>query len=337
MHDTLDYFQHDPIHRSYHHDSLTFGLLYAFTENFVLPLSHDEVVHGKGSLLSKMPGDRWQQLANLRALYAYMWAHPGQEAAVHGRRDRPGAGVERTSASLDWHLLEHAGHAGVQRLVARPEPALPGRAGALGARLRAVGLPLARGGRRRPRTCSPSRASSADGSRVLVCVCNFADAHRDRATGSAFPRGGALARDPEHGLEPLRRLERRPERGRSPPTSCRGTASRSPPSSRCRRSSVRLARPGGPISVWPGSPFPLGATWHGEGTNFSLFSEHAEGVELCLFDEDGLERRHELTQRTGHDWHGYLPGRRPGPALRLPRPRPLRARCTVTGSTRRSC
>jgi isoamylase len=73
-----------------------------------------------------------------------------------------------------------------------------------------------------------------------------------------------------------------------------------------------LARPGGPISVWPGRPFPLGATWHGEGTSFSLFSEHAERVELCLFGEDGLELRHDLTQRTGHDWHGYLPGVGPG-------------------------
>src|SRR5262249_36811215 len=76
MHDTLSYFRRDPIHRRFHHHELTFGLVYAFSERFVLPLSHDEVVHGKGSLLSKMPGDRWQQLANLRALYAWMWAHP---------------------------------------------------------------------------------------------------------------------------------------------------------------------------------------------------------------------------------------------------------------------
>ncbi|MGH9072182.1 MAG: 1,4-alpha-glucan branching protein GlgB, partial [Acidimicrobiales bacterium] len=84
MHDTLDYFRHDPVHRRYHHGELTFGLLYAWSENFVLPLSHDEVVHGKGSLLAKMPGDRWQQLANLRALYAWMWAHPGKQLLFMG-------------------------------------------------------------------------------------------------------------------------------------------------------------------------------------------------------------------------------------------------------------
>jgi 1,4-alpha-glucan branching enzyme len=129
MHDTLDYFHHDPIHRSYHHDRLTFGLLYAFTENFILPLSHDEVVHGKGSLLSKMPGDRWQQLANLRALYAYMWAHPGKKLLFMGGEL---AQEQEWSAdrSLDWHLLEDPAHAGIQRLVRdlnrlyREEPAL---------------------------------------------------------------------------------------------------------------------------------------------------------------------------------------------------------------------
>ena len=94
MHDTLEYFALDPIHRRYHHDELTFSLVYAFTEQFVLPLSHDEVVHGKGSLLSRMPGDDWQKHANLRALYGYMWAHPGKKLLFMGARARPGAGVE---------------------------------------------------------------------------------------------------------------------------------------------------------------------------------------------------------------------------------------------------
>jgi 1,4-alpha-glucan branching enzyme len=116
MHDTLEYFSKDPIHRRFHHHQLTFGLIYAFSENFVLPLSHDEVVHGKGSLLGKMPGDRWQQLANLRALYAWMWAHPGKQLVFMGQelaQDREWS----EQRSLDWHLLGDSGHRGVQDLV----------------------------------------------------------------------------------------------------------------------------------------------------------------------------------------------------------------------------
>ena len=116
MHDTLEYFTNDPIHRRYHHDELTFSLVYAFTEQFVLPLSHDEVVHGKGSLLSKMPGDNWQQHANLRALYAYMWAHPGKKLLFMGGEiaQEQEWGHER---SIDWHLTERPRHGGTQRLV----------------------------------------------------------------------------------------------------------------------------------------------------------------------------------------------------------------------------
>jgi 1,4-alpha-glucan branching enzyme len=116
MHDTLAYFEHEPIHRRWHHHELTFSLVYAFTENFILPLSHDEVVHGKGSMLSKMPGDRWQQLANLRALYAFMWAHPGKKLLFMGNEiaQEQEWSEER---SLDWHLLENPAHSGVQSLV----------------------------------------------------------------------------------------------------------------------------------------------------------------------------------------------------------------------------
>jgi 1,4-alpha-glucan branching enzyme len=129
MHDTLAYFQQDPIYRRYHHHELTFSLMYAFSENFILPLSHDEVVHGKGSLLNKMPGDRWQKLANLRCLYAYMWAHPGKKLLFMGGEiaQEQEWSHER---SLDWHLLEQPEHAGIQSLVRdlnrlyRNEPAL---------------------------------------------------------------------------------------------------------------------------------------------------------------------------------------------------------------------
>jgi 1,4-alpha-glucan branching enzyme len=116
MHDTLDYFQHEPVHRMHHHNQLSFGLIYAFTENFILPLSHDEVVHGKGSLFQKMPGDRWQKFANLRALYAHMWAHPGKKLLFMGGElaQEQEWSHER---SLDWHLLERADHGGVQALV----------------------------------------------------------------------------------------------------------------------------------------------------------------------------------------------------------------------------
>ncbi|HVP01820.1 MAG TPA: 1,4-alpha-glucan branching protein GlgB [Solirubrobacteraceae bacterium] len=116
MHDTLEYFSKDPVHRRFHHHELTFSLMYAYSENFVLPLSHDEVVHGKGSLLSRMPGDHWQRLANLRALYGYMWGHPGKKLLFMGGElaQEDEWSHER---SLDWHLLERPEHAGVQALV----------------------------------------------------------------------------------------------------------------------------------------------------------------------------------------------------------------------------
>ncbi len=130
MHDTLGYFQQDAIYRRYHHHELTFSLMYAFSENFVLPLSHDEVVHGKGSLYSKMGGgDRWQKLANLRALYAYMWAHPGKKLLFMGCELAQQAEWSH-ERSLDWHLLERPEHAGIQSLVRdlnrlyRSEPAM---------------------------------------------------------------------------------------------------------------------------------------------------------------------------------------------------------------------
>ena len=116
MHDTLAYFEQDPIYRRYHHHELTFSLLYAFSENFVLPLSHDEVVHGKGSLYDKMSGDHWQKLANLRALYGYMWAHPGKKLLFMGSEFAQKSEWSE-QRSLDWHLLESPEHGGIQTLV----------------------------------------------------------------------------------------------------------------------------------------------------------------------------------------------------------------------------
>jgi len=116
MNDTLKYMGEDPINRKYHHDKMTFGLVYAFTENFVLPLSHDEVVHGKGSILARMPGDDWQRFANLRAYYGFMWGHPGKKLLFMGAEFAQ-AREWNFDASLDWHLLDQPRHAGVQRLV----------------------------------------------------------------------------------------------------------------------------------------------------------------------------------------------------------------------------
>jgi len=129
MHDTLNYVQNDPVHRAHHHSELSFGLMYAFSERFVLPISHDEVVHGKHSLIDKMPGDRWQKFANLRAYLAFMWTHPGKKLLFMGCE----FGQWREwnhDHQLDWYLLQYSEHLGVQKLVSdlnrvyREEPAL---------------------------------------------------------------------------------------------------------------------------------------------------------------------------------------------------------------------
>ena len=116
MHDTLRYMAREPIHRRHHHDDITFGLLYAFGENYVLPLSHDEVVHGKGSLLAKMSGDDWQKFANLRAYYALMWGYPGKKLLFMGQEFAQ-RGEWSEERSLDWHLLDEPAHEGVRRLI----------------------------------------------------------------------------------------------------------------------------------------------------------------------------------------------------------------------------
>jgi 1,4-alpha-glucan branching enzyme len=116
MHDTLEYMKRDSIHRKYHQNDMTFGLLYAFTENFVLPLSHDEVVHGKGSLLAKMSGDDWQKFATLRAYLAFMWGYPGKKLLFMGQEMAPWT-EWNAAQSLDWDLLNHAPHRGMQEAI----------------------------------------------------------------------------------------------------------------------------------------------------------------------------------------------------------------------------
>jgi 1,4-alpha-glucan branching enzyme len=116
MHDTLDYIAKDPIHRRHHHHELTFSLVSAWNEHFVLPISHDEVVHGKGSLLGKLPGDQWQRLANLRAYLGYMWAHPGKQLLFMGCELAQEAEWSQ-DRSIDWEARADPGHQGVQDLV----------------------------------------------------------------------------------------------------------------------------------------------------------------------------------------------------------------------------
>jgi 1,4-alpha-glucan branching enzyme len=187
MHDTLGYFQHDPVYRTYHHHELTFSLLYAFTENFILPLSHDEVVHGKRSLYEQMAGDRWQKLANLRALYGYMWAHPGKKLLFMGGElaQEQEWSYQR---SIDWHLLEQPEHAGVQRLVGdlnhllRNEPAL-------------YELDFEPGGFwwLEPNDAASNvfafARASRDGKRLLVCAANLSPVPRERYR-LGLPRSG---------------------------------------------------------------------------------------------------------------------------------------------------
>ncbi|GAA3140938.1 1,4-alpha-glucan branching protein GlgB [Planomonospora alba] len=189
MHDTLAYLKHEPVFRQYHHHQMTFSLMYAYSENFVLPLSHDEVVHGKGSLLGKMPGDEWQRFANLRALLAFMWAHPGKQLLFMGGEF--GQGSEWSEErGLDWWVLDFDGHRGIQRLVRdlnrvyRDTPAL-WRLDTSPDGFRWIDADDAQG------NVFSFLRQAPDGS-VLACVANFSGApHEDYRIG--LPTGGTWA------------------------------------------------------------------------------------------------------------------------------------------------
>jgi 1,4-alpha-glucan branching enzyme len=176
MHDTLDYFSNDPVYRRYHHHQLTFSLMYAFSENFMLPLSHDEVVHGKGSLIDRMPGDKWQKLANLRALYAYMWAHPGKKLLFMGCE----FAQEREwshAYSLDWHLLEDAGHAGMQDLVRELNRVYKATRALWGLDFEGEGFYWLEANDADANVVAFARQTKA-GEDVMVCVCNLSSTPR---------------------------------------------------------------------------------------------------------------------------------------------------------------
>jgi 1,4-alpha-glucan branching enzyme len=170
MHDTLAYFARDPVHRSHHHNDITFRMIYAFTENYVLPLSHDEVVHGKGSILGKMPGDEWRRFANLRALYGYMWAMPGKKLLFMGSEFGQYAEWDH-DRSLDWHLLEAAPHQGVRRWIGDLNRAYSAEAALHEQDVRAEGFEWIDASDARSSVLAFLRRSR-DGESVVV-VCNF--------------------------------------------------------------------------------------------------------------------------------------------------------------------
>jgi 1,4-alpha-glucan branching enzyme len=178
MHDTLKYFQADPLFRAGNHNALTFGLVYAWSENFILPFSHDEVVHMKGSLLNKMPGTTEQKFATLRALYGYMWAHPGKKLLFMGGEF--GQWREwNEEESLDWHLLEAPLHAGVQKLIRDLNRIYKKEQAFWEADSEPSGFQWIDANNASENIVSFIRRSPATG-REIVCVCNF----------SAVPRAG---------------------------------------------------------------------------------------------------------------------------------------------------
>ncbi|HET9451356.1 MAG TPA: 1,4-alpha-glucan branching protein GlgB [Aggregicoccus sp.] len=188
MHDTLTYFHKEPVYRKHHHGQLTFGLLYAFSEQFMLPLSHDEVVHGKGSLYGKMPGDAWQKRANLRALFAWMWAHPGKKLLFMGGEFGQPAEWNH-DRSLDWHLTGDPGHRGIMNLVRdlnRVYQAMPALHDADG---EPVGFQWLQPDAADVNVLAFVRRSRTPG-RHVVCVANLAPVPRERYR-VGFPRVGS--------------------------------------------------------------------------------------------------------------------------------------------------
>jgi 1,4-alpha-glucan branching enzyme len=187
MHDTLKYMSHDPVHRIHHHDQLTFGLVYAFSERFMLPLSHDEVVHGKGSLLRKMPGDRWQQFANLRAYFGFMWAHPGKKLLFMGGE----LGQEREwnhDGELDWALLADPLHEGMRRLVGELNRAYAAEMALHAADAESTGFHWIVGDDRANSVFAFYRCA-ADSDEPVLAVCNFTPVPRQGYVLGA-PRAG---------------------------------------------------------------------------------------------------------------------------------------------------
>ncbi len=189
MHDTLEYFSKEAVHRQYHHNDLTFGLLYAFTENFLLPLSHDEVVHGKGSLIDRMPGDAWQKRANLRAMYTWMWAHPGKQLLFMGGEF--GQWQEwRSEGILDWWLLDDPAHLGISDLVRDLNQIQAATPALFEQDFDPMGFGWLVGDDSAANVVAFVRWPQSEGAGPLVCVANLAPVIRT-SYPLTLPRGGA--------------------------------------------------------------------------------------------------------------------------------------------------
>jgi 1,4-alpha-glucan branching enzyme len=187
MHDTLSYVGHDPVHRTYHHNEVTFSLMYAWSENFVLPLSHDEVVHGKGSLWTRMPGDDWNKAAGLRALLAFMWAHPGKQLLFMGGEIGQ-VGEWSESRSLDWHLLEDGRHAGILSLVGDLNRRYRENSALYAADNRPDGFSWIDANDSANNVASFLRLDPASPDAIVACVANFAGMpHHNYRLGLPYP------------------------------------------------------------------------------------------------------------------------------------------------------
>ena len=184
MHDSLDYVAREPVHRGYHHHQMTFSMVYAYSENYVLPISHDEVVHGKGSLLRKMPGDRWQQLANVRAYLAFMWAHPGKQLLFMGQEFAQESEWSE-ERSLDWWLLDLPDHRGVALTVKELNEVYKATPGAVDAGPRR--RPASPGSTPTTRRATSSRSCASAPTARRSPASRTSPACRTRATGSACP------------------------------------------------------------------------------------------------------------------------------------------------------
>ena len=231
MHDTLSYLAHDPVYRRYHHNELTFSMMYAYSENFALPLSHDEVVHGKGSLIGKMPGDDWKRFATLRALFGYMWAHPGKQLVFMGSEFGQ-RGEWSQERGLDWDALKGPAHAGLQRLVSDLNAAYRQLPPLWQEDFSPAGFSWIDANDAFGNVISFLRF--AEGAPAVACIVNFSgEPHFDYRVG--LPSGRALARGRELRRDRLRRQRRRQHGPGRRPRTCPGTAGQRPPCSPSRR------------------------------------------------------------------------------------------------------